>query len=176
MLLATIPSISTREFLTSTHGMILGGLFLLTFSGGVVAMLGLKSQDGMQLRMLRVWVVGQAIIAWLATVTGAFIVYPWYRAKPPAGADLREYPQQFLMKHPDLSAWHSLGMEWKEHVAWFSPILATCVAYLVVKFGTHLAENRGLRSACLVLYCLAFGCAAVAGLFGAEITKAAAIR
>jgi hypothetical protein len=64
-------------------------------------------------------------------------------------------------------------MEWKEHVAWISPILATVVAFIVVYYGTSLIRHDRVRKTALVLFVLAFGLAAVAGLFGALITKAA---
>jgi hypothetical protein len=58
-------------------------------------------------------------------------------------------------------------MEWKEHVAWLSPILATVVFYIVLKYGTQLAEDRQMRNMTMVIYTLAFVSAAIAGLFGA---------
>ena len=66
-------------------------------------------------------------------------------------------------------------MEWKEHVAWFSPILATVVAYIVWKYGSELANNSRLRRISMILFIVAFAIAAIAGLLGALITKAAPI-
>lgn len=74
-----------------------------------------------------------------------------------------------------MAEWHTFGMEWKEHVAWFAPILATIVAYIVLRYGKDLAEMPFLRKALMVAFVLAFGAAAVAGLMGALITKAAPI-
>jgi hypothetical protein len=36
---------------------------------------------------------------------------------------------------PSTADWHTFGMEWKEHVAWIAPILATVAAGLVVYYG-----------------------------------------
>ncbi|MEE4111310.1 MAG: hypothetical protein V2I40_00755 [Desulfobacteraceae bacterium] len=117
-----------------------------------------------------------AVIAWLTVITGTYIAYPWYRAKPPEGTtDLMEFPRYYLLSIPNLSAWHRFGMEWKEHVAWFAPILATAVAFVVWKSGVQLAESSKLRNSVLVLFSLAFFAAAIAGLFGAFITKAAPV-
>ena len=66
-------------------------------------------------------------------------------------------------------------MEWKEHVAWFAPILATAVAFIVWKYGAQLAEDDRLRRFVMLIFMLAFIAAAIAGLFGALITKAAPI-
>jgi lipopolysaccharide export LptBFGC system permease protein LptF len=62
-------------------------------------------------------------------------------------------------------------MEWKQHIAWMAPFLATTVAFLAVYFGERLANDRRLRLLTLVLFMGAFGAAAIAGLFGALITK-----
>jgi uncharacterized membrane protein len=64
-------------------------------------------------------------------------------------------------------------MEWKEHVAWISPILATVVAFIVVYYGPSLIRHDRVRKTALLLFVLSFGLAAIAGLFGALITKAA---
>jgi hypothetical protein len=64
-------------------------------------------------------------------------------------------------------------MEWKEHVAWISPILATTVAFIVVYYGASLIRHDRVRKTTLLLFVLAFLFAAIAGLFGALITKAA---
>ncbi len=67
-------------------------------------------------------------------------------------------------------------MEWKEHVAWLSPILATAVAYVVAHYGQKLAEEEKIRQALIVLFTIAFVAAGVAGLFGAFLNKVAPIR
>ena len=102
-------------------------------------------------------------------------MYPWYRAKAPAGADLAFFPRSFLKADPSLAAWHVFGMEWKEHIAWFPPILATVVAYLAWRYGPSLAEDDQLRRMMIVILVLAFAAAGIAGLLGALITKAAPV-
>ncbi|HXF59982.1 MAG TPA: hypothetical protein VNK95_00110 [Caldilineaceae bacterium] len=174
-------SLTTREFWGLVHGVVLGGLFLLAFAGGLAGLYSLRPEwitvEGMRERMRRLdfgtWLM--AIVAWLTVITGTYIVYPWYRAAPPEGADLREYPRYFLLDNENLAAWHTFGMEWKEHVAWFAPILATAVAFTVWRYRDSLAENARLRNMLIVLFVLAFAAAAIAGLFGALITKAAPI-
>ena len=66
-------------------------------------------------------------------------------------------------------------MEWKEHIAWTSPMLATLAAFLVYYYGPALARNRIARLIALVVLVGAFTTAAIAGLFGALITKTAPI-
>jgi hypothetical protein len=54
---------------------------------------------------------------WLTVIIGTWIVYVPYRAEPPEGADLAQYPKFNLTSDPSTAAWHEFGMEWKEHVA-----------------------------------------------------------
>lgn len=174
-------SLTNREFWTLVHGMLLGALFLLSFAGGLAGLYSLRPElvtpTGIKERLLRLksgtWLM--AIVAWLTVFTGTYIVYPWYRAPAPEGADLSLYPRSFLNANPALSGWHTFGMEWKEHIAWFAPILATVVAYLVWRYAPELARNSQLRRMAIVLFVIAFVTAGIAGLFGALITKAAPV-
>src|SRR5829696_6494515 len=161
-------SLTDRELWTAIHGMVLGAAFLLAFTGGLAGLYGLRHE----------WLTHGGLLADLRRlVAGTWIIYPWYRAEPPVGeeVDLTHYPRSYLLENPDLAAWHNLGMEWKEHVAWMSPILATAVAYVVLRYGLRLSEVPEVRRAMIVLFTLAFIAAGIAGLFGAFIAKAAPI-
>ncbi len=174
--------LTAREIVATSHGIVLGGLFLLFYTGGLVGFWNLREENlkdkgvARSVALLRIWTLLQAVLAWSTALLGTFVVYPWYRAKPLPGADLVRYPQALLMANPSVSFWHGFGMEWKEHVAWFGPILATVVAYLVMVLGPDLARQNEVRRCCVVLSSLAFATAAIAGLLGAEITKVAPIR
>jgi hypothetical protein len=174
-------SFTPREFWAVVHGMILGGLYLIAFAGGFAGLYMMRPQwmtnEGLRKQahclITGTWIM--AAVAWLTVFTGTYIVYPWYRAKPPEGADLTQYPRSFLKANEAIAAWHNFGMEWKEHVAWFAPILATVVAYIVWRYRDQLAEEDRLRKYTLLFFVLAFVAAAVAGLLGALITKAAPV-
>jgi hypothetical protein len=174
-------SLSVREIWTAAHGIIFGAVFLLAFAGGLAGLYSLRpdlvTPAGIRERLTRLkWgTTIMAAVAWLTVVSGTYIVYPWYRAKPPEGADLSLFPRSFLKANPSLAGWHTFGMEWKEHVAWIAPILATAVAYLVWKYGPDLATNDRLRRILIVVFILAFAAAGIAGLLGALVTKAAPI-
>jgi VIT1/CCC1 family predicted Fe2+/Mn2+ transporter len=86
------------------------------------------------------------------------------------------FPRSYLLANPHLAEWHSFGMEWKEHVAWAAPILATAAAFLVLYYGPRLVREPKARWAALVLLTMGFGAAAIAGALGALITKAAPVR
>ena len=173
--------LTDRELWAVIHGLVLGTLFLLAFAGGLAGLWSLKARyltaEGVAERSPRLligtWVM--AIVAWLTVYTGTWIVYPWYRAPAPEGADLTGFPRNFLLANPNLSAWHTFGMEWKEHVAWIAPMLATSVAFVILYYGVQLVRRQELRWPLIVAFSLAFGTAGIAGLFGAFITKAAPI-
>ena len=168
-------SLTNRETWTLIHGMFLGALFLLGFAGGLEALYSLRpnllSPAGIadRVRRARIGVVAMAVAAWGTVLTGTWVIYPWYRDKAPTS------PRSTLLADPSLEGWHTFGMEWKEHIAWLSPILATVVAFIVVYYGTGLARHDRVRKTTMTLFTLAFAFAAVAGLFGALITKAAPI-
>ena len=177
--------ITQREMWTLIHGMGLGATFLLAFAGGLAGLYSYRPEfvtvTGIRERANRLvadtWIM--ALASWATVISGTWVVYVWYRAKPPtgtAGEALRAWPRYFLLANEKLAEWHTFGMEWKEHVAWFSPILATVVAYIVWRYRDQLAENATLRNILIVLFFLAFATAGIAGLFGALITKAAPIQ
>jgi hypothetical protein len=88
---------------------------------------------------------------------------------------LKEFPRYYLLAVEHLAEWHHFGMEWKEHIAWFSPMLATAVAFVVWRYRDQLVVMPKVRNALILLFVLAFATAGIAGLFGALITKAAPI-
>jgi hypothetical protein len=110
-------------------------------------------------------------------LTGAYVIYPWYRAAaPPGTVDFSAFPQRLLMSSPHTIGWHSLGMEWKEHVAWFAPISITLVAFVFIQYGRDLKNHRHLRSAVLCFALASFVAAGIAGFFGAMINKYAPVQ
>jgi hypothetical protein len=188
---------TAREWWGVIHGMGLGALFLLAFAGGLAEFHSLTRAEitpaGIvrRMRRLRVGVVAMAAAAWGTVVTGTWIVYPWYREKLAiSGAD--EFagcagahvptetcsPRDFLLSGAsgDTEQWHKFFFEWKEHVAWISPILATVVAFIVVYYGTNLIRHERVRKTAITLFVMAFVFAAIAGAIGAFVTKVAPIK
>ena len=168
--------LTNRETWTLIHGMIIGTFFLLAFAGGLAGLWSFRTElvtpEGIheRLRRLKIGTWTMAIAAWATVITGTWIVYPWYRETTPTSA------KSILLADPDTKDWHTFGMEWKEHIAWLSPMLATVAAFLVVYYGTSLTRNRRARILVLSFFVAGFATAAIAGLFGALITKAAPVR
>src|SRR4029077_12358660 len=94
-------------------------------------------------RFLKFYLLAMVVLAWGAVLTGAYLIYPWYRAVLPQGTqDMAHFPQRLLMSRPSTSGWHTLGMEWKEHIAWFAPISITMVAFVFFKYGSDLKNHK----------------------------------
>ncbi len=175
--------ITMRSLWTVVHGMGFGALYLLACTGALVELYRLTisaapypTTDGQQ-RFLKLYLVAMAVLAWISVLTGAYVIYPWYRAPlPPGVTDLSMYPQRLLMASPSTIEWHSLGMEWKEHVAWFAPISITMVAFVFAKYGRQLAAHRQMRNAVLIFAAASFLAAGIAGFFGAMINKYAPVH
>lgn len=177
--------LTEREIWTLVHGMGFGALFLLAFAGGFAGLYSLRPKfvtaEGISERVTRLrWgMVVMAVAVWLTVIVGTYIVYPWYRAAPPEGIDrtvqseeLSQYPRYWLLAAEETTEYHHFGMEWKEHVAWISPLLATVVAYAVFVYGKSLANLPTVRTIVIALFFLSFAVAGIAGVLGALITKA----
>ena len=175
--------VTTRALWTMIHGMGFGALYLLACSGGVVELYrctipsGFRESTSGEERFLKVYLLTMVVLAWAAVLTGAYVIYPWYRAAPPPGTtDLGMFPQRLLMSSSATIGWHSLGMEWKEHVAWFAPISITMVAFVFIRYGRDLRNHRQLRAAVLAFAVASFVAAGIAGFFGAMMNKYAPVQ
>jgi len=175
--------LTARALWTLVHGMGFGALYLLACSGALVELYRLTTSSSSsepapsQQRFLKVYLLAMVVLAWAAVLTGAYVIYPWYRAVPsPGTTDLAMFPQRLLMSSPTTIGWHSLGMEWKEHIAWFAPISITMVAFVFIKYGRDLKNHPQLRAAVLCFAAASFVSAGIAGFCGAMINKYAPVQ
>lgn len=173
--------ITTRALWTMIHGMGFGALYLLACSGAIVELyrftnstIPAEPAPGQE-RFLKIYLAAMAVIAWVAVLLGAYVIYPWYRATPPPGTtDLAMFPQRLLMSSTTTIDWHSHGME-----------RARCLV------RSHLDHDGRLRlhqvwsrpqepsetSRCGVDLCCGFVCCSgIAGYFGAMIDKYAPVQ
>jgi hypothetical protein len=175
--------ITFRSLMTLIHGMGFGALYLLACSGALVELYR-RYSAGAQAPItprdevfLRFYLVVMAAFAWFAVLSGTYIIYPWYRAvPPPATTNLAAFPQRLLMSSPSTATWHSIGMEWKEHVAWLVPISITMAAAVFIRYGRNLRRHPQLRTAVLCFVFISFLAAGVAGFFGAMLDKYAPVQ
>jgi hypothetical protein len=167
--------LNARESWALIHGLILGGGFLLAFAGGLAGLYslrpGLITDAGLteRIRRLVIGTTAMATIAWVTVITGTWIVYPWYREDTPDSAKSR------LLENSNTADWHEFGMEWKEHIAWIAPLLATAAAFIVAYYGRDLIKSPTARKIAMGLLIAAFAIAAIAGVLGALITKKASV-
>jgi len=175
--------ITTRDLITVLHGMGFGALFLLAFSGALAQLhrISVASVPGEPAKrehtLLAVYLIGMVVLAWLTVLSGAYIVYPWYRAVPPTGVtDLGDYPRRLLLASGHTSEWHNVGMEWKENVAWIAPLAMTMVAYVTLRYSREIARSQAMRTAVIGFALAAFVATGVAGMFGAFLNKYAPVR
>jgi len=168
--------LTANELWLVIHGTLLWTIFLLAFASGIIGLWNLRPEvvaiAGFEQRMRRLTrgVQVAAISAWLAVLTGTYILFPGFRARPPEGAELAKFPRAYLQSVADLAEWND-AMEWKQQLAWFAPILATAVAYVAVRYGRRLADEPKIRQALTVLFTVSFFAAVIAGSIGALITK-----
>ena len=158
------------------HGLLIGGPFLLAFTGGLVGLYGLRAEyltpDGVRERVaqLRIGATAMAVLAWATVLTGTWVLLPWYREES------QDSPRSVLLSDPDTRLWHEFADVWKTHVAYMAPIFATSAAALVLYYGPSLARDRTARNIVLALFLAAFAVAGVAALVGSLVTRAAPIR
>jgi hypothetical protein len=171
-----------RELWTAVHGMLFGFGFILFFTAALALILtlkpGLLTAQGVHRNVVLLKISGLVIgvLSWVAVIVGTYIVYPWYRAAPPAGTtDLSGFPRSKLLASPPVSGWHSFGMEWKEHLGWVVPIIATVALYLIFRYGEKLPEDGKVKWTLFVILCVAFVTAGIVGVLGAVITKEAPV-
>ena len=171
--------ITTRSLWTLIHGIGFGALYLLAGSGAIVALYRRYAQNAQSQtapasdRFLGIYLTVQAALAWLTVLTGTYIIYPWYRATPPAGTiNLAAFPRALLLSNPATREWHSIGMEWKEHVAWLVPIAITAAAVIAIRYARDLRHYPQL----LGFIATSLFAAGIAGFFGALLDKNAPVE
>lgn len=176
-------AMTLRGLLTLLHGMVFGLFFLLAAYGALAALcrsMLFRETPGLTqaaLRWERAYLTLMAALGWAAVASGTYLVYPWYRAAPPPGTiNLNLYPQHLLLSNPATAAWHSFGMEWKEHIAWMAPMLLTAAAYVWTKYGGVLEEYRQVRAVVGLFVLTALFAGGIAAGLGALINKAAPVR
>ncbi len=157
--------VSSEALVTILHGLGLGFALLLVLTAAFCAW---RLAPGS--RALARLLCAAAALAWTVCAVGSFVVYPWYRDKSPESAKSR------LVAKAETQAWHSFGMEWKEHAAWLAPFLLTAAAFIARAYREELAARAELRRMVGALTVAAFAAGGIAGMLGALITRVEAVR
>jgi len=168
--------LTDREFFLLLH-LGLGIIFIHGFAGGIATLVdrtSLRLQGTpLQARIRAVSTSFMAFALWAAVVSGTWLVYPGYGEEPPDGAATTAYPRADLQANGDLAFWHDFGMEWKEHVAWLTPFLATAVAFAAIRHGRRVSRDTAIRRSLVRLFTVAAAASVVAAGLGAVINKVA---
>ncbi len=172
---------TVRAILTSVHGICFGCFFLLASFGFLVGMAAASGADFAPARasrrrvaVERVYLLVTVAFAWIAVLSGTYVIYPWYRAAPPPHTtDLRHFSRQLLLSNAATAKWHTIGMEWKEHVAFVAPIVITSVAYVCWRHRDLVMRDRLVRRVVLGLAVTAVVSAGIAASTGAFLNKLA---
>jgi hypothetical protein len=163
--------LTTRQLFFLTHST-LGILIVHAFGGGLGTLLT-SGDSRMKDRIRKLSTAGLAIVAWLASAVGTWFGYAGYRAKLPPGGNIAMYPREYLLNSPQLAFWETFAMEWKVHIGWTTPFLATAVAFTALRYRRRLVADRLVRKVMTIMLLLAFAGALVAAGLGAVINVTA---
>jgi hypothetical protein len=163
--------LTTRQLFFLTHST-LGIIIVHAFGGGLGTLL--TSGDSRMKDRIRKWsTAAMAVVAWLASAVGTWFGYAGYRAKVPPGGNIEMYPREYLLSSPQLKFWETFAMEWKVHIGWTTPFLATAVAFTALRYRHRLVADRLVRKVMTIMLLLAFAGALVAAGLGAVVNVTA---
>jgi hypothetical protein len=173
---------SGRSIWTMVHGIVLGGgalmgLAAVLFSLSAMRAAGADVTGDRQSQQLSGLMVAVAAMLWLTVIVGTYITFPPYRATPPEGlTDLARYPRSLIQSNPQTVWLHSFAMENKEHVPWIAAMMATAVAFIGVRYRSHLLADSSLRRMTMTLVAICFTLVAAVSLLGVFINKVAPLE
>jgi hypothetical protein len=163
--------LTTRQLFFLTHSTF--GIIIVHAFGGGLGTLLTTGDSRMKDRIRKASTFALAVVAWLASAVGTWFGYAGYRAKVPPGGDIAMYPREYLLNSPQLAFWETFAMEWKVHIGWTTPFLATAVAFVALRYRRRLVADRLVRKVMTIMLILAFAGALVAAVLGAVVNVTA---
>jgi hypothetical protein len=174
---------SERSLWTMLHGIGLGGGSLLALAAALFALYVTyprEAEGGVVPDRSRAitGVTGvAALLLWLTTLIGTYVIFPAYRATPPEGTtDLAAYPRALILGDPATAWLHAFAMETKEHLPFIASILVTAVAFVAWRYRGRLVTDAGLRRAGIGLLAIAFAIVSYISLLGVFVNKVAPLE
>jgi hypothetical protein len=174
---------SERSLWTMIHGIGLGGGALLALGAALFALYLLRAGDlrstgaGRASGPMAGLTAFTALMLWLTSIVGMFVVFPPYRATPPEGTtDLAPFPRALVLADPETAWLHAFGMETKEHLPWIAAMLATAVAFVAWRHRAKLFEDPHLRRMGTILLVICFVGVAYLSLLGVFLNKVAPLE
>jgi hypothetical protein len=163
--------LTTRQLFFLAHSTF--GIVIVHAFGGGLGTLLTTGDSRMKDRIRKLSTAALAVVAWLASATGTWFGYAGYRAKVPPGGDIAMYPREYLLSSQQLAFWETFAMEWKVHIGWTTPFLATAVAFVALRYRRRLVADRLVRKVMTNMLVLAFAGALVAAVLGAVVNVTA---
>lgn len=163
------------------HGMALGGGAMAALFGALLLVYTRASDPAggastSPSPLVGLFSVASAGLLWVTVLVGTYVVFPPYRAAPPEGStDLSAYPRSMVLADPSTAWLHSFGMEIKEHVPWIAAMLATAVAFVVMRYGGHVARDPSVRRAVMGWLALSLALVSAVALLGVFVNKVAPV-
>lgn len=165
---------------TMAHGIVLGGGAMGALMGTLLLVYVRTAGDGSPSTpapIVKFLSVAAAALTWITVLAGTYVVFPPYRVAPPEGAtDLSAFPRSMLLADPSTAWLHSFGMEIKEHVPWIAAMLATAVAFVVVRHGDQLMRSPTVRRTVLGWLTISLVLVSTVALFGVLVNKVAPVQ
>jgi hypothetical protein len=174
---------SERSIWTMIHGIGFGGAALMGLFAALFYLYAMRATEGASptvssgSRALAEITVFTAVMLWLTVLVGTYVIFPPYRATPPAGTtDLTQFPRSLIQAAPGTTWLHAFAMESKEHAPWIASMLATAVAFVSVRYRSKVLDDPSLRR--MVIWLLAISCALVSfvSLMGVFVNKVAPLQ
>jgi hypothetical protein len=170
---------SDRSLWTMVHGIVLGGGAMMALSAALVALYTARrvprsAADGNTLAWLTAAI---AAMLWLTVIVGTYLVFPPYRAVPPEGiVNVAPYPRALILSRPDTAWLHAFAMEIKEHMPWIASMLATAVAFVVIRQRESVLNDARLRTTATWCLAICFVLVSFAALLGIFVNKVAPLQ
>jgi len=118
-----------------------------------------------------------AVMLWLTTLVGTYVVFPPYRVTPPEGTtDLTAYPRALILGDPSTAWLHGFAMETKEHLPFIACMLVTAVAYVAWRYRRRFMADAVLRRGGAAMLAVTFGIVAYISILGVFINKVAPLE
>jgi hypothetical protein len=174
---------SERSVWAMLHGIVLGGAPALGLAAALVLLYATPggrdhaADDTRQSRVLAGLLMFSSVTLWLAVLVGTYVVFPPYRATPPADVvDLSRYPRSLLQSRPDTAWLHAFAMEIKEHMPWIAAMLSTAAGFVAVRYRTSLLSDRQLRAVTAMCIVICFAVVSFVALMGIFVNKVAPLE
>jgi hypothetical protein len=172
-----------RSIWTMIHGIVLGGGALMGLAAALFYLHAARSFDSVSpsapnaSRAFAALTVTTAAMLWLTVLAGTYIVFPPYRATPPAGAtDFSQFPRSLIQASADTAWLHSFAMESKEQMPWIASMLATAVAFVAGRHRSRVLHDASLRNMAVIFLAVCFAIVSFVSLMGVFVNKVAPLQ